>query len=82
MEIGKLKEVEIKCKEQGVNAVLSEVWAKGGDGGIELAKEVLNQIESNSNNDFTFSYNLDEKIEDKINDIAKKNISFRWCRIY
>ena len=67
-----LKEVEIKCKEQGVNAVLSEVWAKGGDGGIELAKEVLNQIESSSNNDFTFSYNLDEKIEDKINDIAKK----------
>ncbi|MBR3288477.1 MAG: formate--tetrahydrofolate ligase [Lachnospiraceae bacterium] len=67
-----LKEVEKQCKELGVNAVLSEVWAKGGDGGIELAKEVLNQIESNTNNNFTFSYELDKKIEDKIIDISKK----------
>ena len=67
-----LKEVEKQCKQLDVNAVLSEVWAKGGDGGIALAKEVLNQIESHKSNDFTFSYNLFEKIEDKINDIAKK----------
>ena len=67
-----LKEVEKQCKELGVNAVLSEVWAKGGDGGMELAKEVLNQIESNTNNNFTFSYELDKKIEDKIIDISKK----------
>lgn len=67
-----LSEVEKQCKELGVNAVLSEVWAKGGDGGIELAKEVLNQIESNNKNNFTFSYDLDKKIEDKIVDISKK----------
>ena len=67
-----LKEVYNKCKELGVNAVLSEVWAKGGDGGIELAKEVLNEILSNEKNDFSFLYELDKKIEDKINDIAKK----------
>ena len=67
-----LSEVEKQCKELGVNVVLSEVWAKGGDGGIELAKEVLNQIESNNKNNFTFSYDLDKKIEDKIVDISKK----------
>ena len=67
-----LKVVYNKCKELGVNAVLSEVWAKGGDGGIELAKEVINEILSNEKKDFSFSYELDKKIEDKINDIAKK----------
>ena len=67
-----LDEVEEKCKELGVNAVLSEVWAKGGDGGIELAKEVLNQTESNATKNFTFSYDLDKNIEYKISNIAKK----------
>ena len=67
-----LKEVEAQCKNLGVNAVLSEVWAKGGDGGIELAKEVLSQIELNPDSKFTYSYELDKKIEDKITDIAKK----------
>lgn len=67
-----LDEVEKKCKELGVNAVLSEVWAKGGDGGIELAKEVLNQTKSNATKNFTFSYDLDKNIEYKISNIAKK----------
>ena len=52
--------------------MLSEVWAKGGDGGIELAKEVLNQTESNATKNFTFSYDLDKNIEYKISNIAKK----------
>ena len=40
-----LKLVEDKCKELGVNVALSEVWAKGGEGGIEVAKEVLRLID-------------------------------------
>ena len=67
-----LDEVEKQCKTLGVNAVLSEVWAKGGDGGIALANEVLKQVEENKNNDFTFAYDLNDTIENKINSIAKK----------
>lgn len=62
--------VEAKCKELGVNVALSEVWAKGGEGGIELAKEVVRLCEQE--NDFTFSYELDQPIVKKIEDIAKK----------
>lgn len=62
--------VEAKCKELGVNVALSEVWAKGGDGGIELAEEVIRLCEAD--NDFTFSYDADMSIEEKINAIAKK----------
>lgn len=65
-----LKLVESKCRELGVNVALSEVWEKGGDGGIELAKEVIRLTEQN--NDFTFSYSLDIPIEDKIDSIAQK----------
>lgn len=67
-----LDEVEKQCKTLGVNAVLSEVWAKGGDGGIALANEVLKQVEENKNDDFTFAYDLNDTIENKINSIAKK----------
>lgn len=67
-----LDEVEKQCKNIGVNAILSEVWAKGGEGGIGLAKEVLNQINKSDFNSFTYSYDLNESIEDKITDIAKK----------
>jgi len=67
-----LNEVEKQCKELGVNAVLSEVWSKGGEGGINLATEVLNQINNNCSNDFTFSYDLESSIEEKIKSIAKK----------
>ncbi|MEY7999802.1 formate--tetrahydrofolate ligase [Clostridium sp. Mt-5] len=66
-----LKLVEDKCKELGVNVKLSEVWAKGGKGGIEVAKEVLNLIE-NGKNEFQFSYDEKLPIRDKIRTIAQK----------
>lgn len=62
--------VERKCKELGVNVALSEVWAKGGEGGIALAKEVVRLCEEP--NDFSFAYDLDESIEEKLNDICTK----------
>ncbi len=67
------KEVELiieKCRELGVNVVLSDVWAKGGDGGVELAKEVVNLCEKE--NDFTFCYDSSDSIKDKIGAIVKK----------
>ena len=67
-----LDEVENECKKLGVNAILSEVWAKGGEGGMALAKEVLNQIDSTSSDNFTFSYDANNTIKGKIEDIAKK----------
>ena len=60
-----------KCKELGVNVVLSTVWAEGGKGGEELAKEVVRLCEEEKG-DFTFSYELDGTIEDKILAITKK----------
>ena len=65
-----LKLVEDKCKELGVNVALSEVWAKGGEGGIALAQEVIRLCEQP--NDFTFSYDLDMSIEEKITAIVQK----------
>ena len=65
-----LKLIEEKCKALGVNVALSEVWGKGGEGGIELAKEVIRLCEQP--NDFTFSYELDCSIKEKIEAIAKK----------
>ena len=62
--------VERKCKELGVNVALSEVWAKGGEGGIALAKEVIRLVEEP--NDFTYSYELEGSIEDKLNQIVQK----------
>ena len=59
-----------KCKSLGVNVVLSDVWAKGGAGGIDLAKEVVALCEQKS--EFKFAYDLDESIEEKLNDIAVK----------
>ena len=63
--------VEAKCKELGVNVALSEVWAKGGEGGIRLAEEVVRLAEE-SNDDFSFSYELEGSIEDKLNQIVQK----------
>ena len=63
--------VERKCKELGVNVALSEVWAKGGEGGIALANEVVRLCEED-NSGFTFSYELDGSIEDKLNQIVQK----------
>ncbi|MBQ4603831.1 MAG: formate--tetrahydrofolate ligase [Clostridia bacterium] len=66
-------EVELiieKCKALGVNVVLSNVWAEGGKGGEELAKEVVALCEQPNN--FTFSYELDGSIEEKIEAVVKK----------
>ena len=60
-----------KCKELGVNTVLSTVWADGGEGGIEMAKEVVRLCEEEKG-DFTFSYDLDTTIEEKIEAVVKK----------
>lgn len=62
--------VEAKCKELGVNAVLSEVWAKGGEGGIALAEEVVRLCEEENN--FRFSYELEGTIEEKLDAICKR----------
>ena len=62
--------VEEKCKELGVNVALSEVWAKGGEGGVALAEEVVRLCEQPK--DFRFSYDLDLSIREKIEAIATK----------
>ena len=61
-----------KCKELGVNVKLSTVWADGGKGGEELAKEVVRLCEEESNENFTFSYNVEDSIPAKIKDIVTK----------
>ncbi len=63
-----LKLVEEKCKELGVNVALSEVWAKGGEGGVALAEEVVRLCEEPNN--FKFTYDLDMSIEKKISKIC------------
>ena len=60
-----------KCRELGVNTVLSTVWADGGRGGEDLAREVVRLCEEEKG-DFTFSYDLDLSIEEKIEAIVKK----------
>ena len=65
-----LKLVEDKCRELGVNVALSEVWAKGGEGGKALAEEVIRLCEQP--NDFRFCYDVDDSIEAKLNAIATK----------
>jgi formate--tetrahydrofolate ligase len=62
--------VEEKCKELGVNVALSEVWAKGGEGGKALAEEVVRLCELP--NDFRQSYELDLSIEEKLDAICRK----------
>ncbi|MCH5137204.1 formate--tetrahydrofolate ligase, partial [Clostridiaceae bacterium UIB06] len=63
--------VETKCKELGVNVKISRVWAKGGEGGVEVAKEVVRLIEAGENN-FQFSYDEKLPIKNKITAIAQK----------
>ena len=65
-----LKLVEDKCRALGVNVALSEVWAKGGEGGKALAQEVLRLCEQP--NHFRFAYDAEDSIEKKLNDIAVK----------
>lgn len=68
-----LKLIEEKCKEYGANVAMSEVWAKGGEGGIELAKEVIRLIDE-AENGFKFIYENDLPIKDKIEKVA--------CEVY
>ena len=68
------KEIEFiidECKKLGVNVVLSTVWAEGGKGGMDLAREVVRLCEEEKG-DFTFAYELDGSIEDKIEAVVKK----------
>ena len=60
-----------KCKELGVNVRLSTVWADGGNGGVEVAKEVVRLCEEELG-DFKYSYELDDTIENKIESIVTK----------
>ena len=59
-----------KCKTLGVNVVLSTVWADGGEGGKAMAEAVVKLCEEPK--DFTFSYELDETIEKKIENVVTK----------
>ena len=61
-----------KCRALGVNTVLSNVWAEGGKGGIEMAEEVIRLCDEESNENFCFSYDLDMTIQDKVKAVAKK----------
>jgi len=62
--------VEKKCKEAGVNAALSEVWEKGGDGGIKAAEEIVRLCEAPNN--FEYSYDINLPVTKKIETIAKR----------
>ena len=64
--------VEAKCRELGVNVALSEVWAKGGEGGVALAKEVVRLCEAGNPEKFTFSYESDLTIREKLDAIVQK----------
>ena len=62
--------VRSKCEELGVNVALSEVWAKGGEGGIELANEVVRLCQEESH--MEFAYDIESSIKEKIEAIATK----------
>ena len=62
--------VRSKCEEVGVNVALSEVWAKGGEGGIELANEVVRLCQEESH--MEFAYDTESSIKEKIEAIATK----------
>ena len=67
------KEIQViieECKKLGVNVVLSDVWAKGGEGGIELAEEVVRLCEEENN--FTFSYEDELSLPEKVEAVVKK----------
>lgn len=63
--------IEKACAEHGVEVSLTEVWGKGGAGGADLARKVVNAIESQTNN-FGFAYDVELGIKDKIRAIAQK----------
>ena len=65
-----LELIRSKCAELGVNVAMSEVWGKGGDGGIELAEEVLRLCEQPHT--FRFAYELNQSIKAKIEEIVRR----------
>ncbi|MGY3766591.1 formate--tetrahydrofolate ligase [Vagococcus vulneris] len=65
-----LAAVEEACKERGVDVVLSDVWANGGEGGKDLAEKVI-ELTKRPNN-FQFVYDLEDSIEEKLNKIVQK----------
>ncbi len=65
-----LELIRSRCAELGVNVALSEVWGKGGEGGIALAEEVLRLTETPS--DFRFAYELDRPLKEKIETIVRR----------
>ena len=68
--VAELDLIEDRCREKGVNVALTEVWGKGGDGGVALAKEVVALC--NKPNNFNQCYNLEDSIEDKLHAIVTK----------
>jgi formate--tetrahydrofolate ligase len=66
-----LKLIEEKCKQYGANVALSEVWAKGGEGGIALAEEVIRLIDEGKNN-FKFMYSDDLSLKEKVEAVVEK----------
>ena len=62
--------IRTKCQELGVNVAMSEVWGKGGEGGIELAEEVLRLTEQPKQ--FSYAYDLEQPLKAKIETIVKK----------
>ncbi len=67
-----LKLIENKCRALGVNVALSEVWAKGGEGGEALAREVIRLVEEGDNSGFKFTYNDEMSIKAKIEAVVEK----------
>ena len=65
-----IKLIETKCKELGVNVVLSDVWAKGGEGAVDLAHEVVRLAENNK--PINQVYDIEDSLEDKLNKIVQK----------
>ena len=61
-----------RCSELGVKVVLSTVWADGGEGGVELAREVVRLCKEESNERFSFAYDLDMPVEKKVRAICKR----------
>lgn len=60
-----------RCREMGAEAVISQVWAKGGDGAVELAKKVV-EVAEKGNSQFKFIYEVEDTIEEKIRKIARE----------
>ena len=65
-----LKLIEDKCKELGVNVVLSDVWAKGGEGAVDLANEVVRLAENSK--PINQIYDIEDSLEEKLNKIVQK----------